>query len=267
MIIRALCQVCLIVLMCLALIRCGGSGSNAASTPTSAAGTPPGPPTPGQAQGLYTGTTSMGFALNAIVLPDDQFYALYGNTSGSIFYICGMETGQGSSASGRYTATETDFYYCNGSLLTYGGNVNAVYTPGSFNGLLTEGGMSESFNATSLSETLFNYDTPASVSAIAGSWTAELPDKHYAQVTIDSTGNITGVDVFGCSFSGTITPDASKKNFFDVSLTFGNSPCTLPGQQASGIAISYLLSDGTTRQLMAGVSSGGSFAFLFAAQQ
>ena len=71
----------------------------------------------------------------------------------------------------------------------------------------------------------------------------------------------------GCSFTGTITPDGSNKNFFDVSLTFGVSPCLMPNQKATGIAVNYLLSDGMTNQFLAGVSSGNSMGMVFAAER
>jgi hypothetical protein len=50
-----------------------------------------------------------------------------------------------------------------------------------------------------------------------------------------------------------------------VSLTFGASPCSLPNQTATGIAVEYLLSDGVTHQLLAGVTAGTAFGTVFAA--
>jgi hypothetical protein len=70
----------------------------------------------------------------------------------------------------------------------------------------------------------------------------------------------------GCSFSGTISPDSSNKNFFDVSLTFGASPCLFPNQTATGVGVEYLLSNGVTHQLLGAVTSGTSFGTVFAAE-
>jgi hypothetical protein len=185
-----------------------------------------------------------------------------------VFFVCGIATGQGASASGKYTATETDFDYCGGSLSVFNGNVKATYTLGSsLSGSLTEGASSETFSGTVPSSSLFDYNSSASLSAIAGSWSGSLTDGESATVNIDSLGNVTGISSDGCSFSATITPDNSGKNFFDISLAFGASPCILANQNASGIAVNYLLSDGVTNQLIAGVTSGSSFGIVFAAQR
>lgn len=54
----------------------------------------------------------------------------------------------------------------------------------------------------------------------------------------------------GCNFTGTSKPRASGKNVFDVSVTFGAAPCSLPGTKATGIALTYILANGK-RQLVA----------------
>lgn len=255
---------CLVLFLALALASCGGgSGSNGSNNNSTGTNT-----TPGQAQGVYEGTTSTGLTFDAIVLPSDTFYAIYGSVSGNVLFVCGMATGQGTSNNGKYTATENDFDYCGGSLLTVSGNVSASYTPGStLSGSLTEGANSETFSGTVPSASLFNYTTAASLSAISGSWSGTLTDGETATVNIDSLGNASGSSSAGCLFSGTIVPDSTNKNFFDVSLTFGSSPCALPNQKATGIVVDYLLSDGVTRQFLAAVNSGSSAGIVFAAQR
>ena len=62
-------------------------------------------------------------------------------------------------------------------------------------------------------------------------------------------------------------PDASKKNFYDVSLTFGGSPCAFPNQTANGVGVEYLLSDGVTNQLLVAVAVGNSSGTVFAAER
>jgi hypothetical protein len=59
-----------------------------------------------------------------------------------------------------------------------------------------------------------------------------------------------GASSKGCAFSGTITPRASGKNVYDVSLKFGAAPCALANQTATGVAVTYLLTNGK-RQLIA----------------
>jgi hypothetical protein len=224
--------------------------------------------TGGQAQGVYVGNTSTGLAFDGIILPNDQFYAIYGNQVGNVFYVCGLATGQGASASGKYTATENDFDYCAGGLSIFSGSVSGTYTPGvSLSGTLSENGTSESFSGTAPSSSLFNYNTAASLSQISGPWNGTLTDGETSSFVVNSSGSASGVSSSGCAYSAQITPDSSNKNFFDVSLTFGGSPCSLPNQSATGIAVNYLLSDGVTNQLIAAVHSGSSFGIVFAGQR
>src|SRR5215472_3562465 len=125
----------LLLLASLALVGCSNSKSNPGTNSSAGGNTS----TPGQAQGVYVGTTSNGFTFNAIVLPNDMFYAIYGNTSGNVFNVCGMATGQGASNNGKYTATENDFADCSGSSNMYSGTMSAAYTAGStLNGSMAE---------------------------------------------------------------------------------------------------------------------------------
>jgi len=243
----------------LLLIGCGGSGGSYGNGGGGGGGN-----TTGQAQGAYSGTSSNGYAFDTIVLPNDKFYAIYGTVSGNVFLIYGMITGQGTSGSSTYTAASvTDFFHTG---TTNSGSITATYAPGSsLNGTLTENGSNITFTGTSLPTSAFNFNTQASISAISGTWTGSLMDGTAATVTI-SNGSVSGSSS-GCSFSGTVVADSSNKNFFDVSLTFGGSPCSLPNQTASGIGVDYLLSDGVTHQLLAAVTAGTSAGTVFVAQR
>lgn len=243
----------------LLLIGCGGSGGSYGNGGGGGGGN-----TTGQAQGSYSGTSSNGYTFETIVLPNDKFYAIYGTVSGNVFLIYGMITGQGTSGSGTYTANVTDFFHT-GTINS--GSITATYMPGSsLNGTLTENGTNITFTGASLAASTFNFYTQASISAISGTWTGSLMDGTATTVTISSNGNVGGSSS-GCSFSGTVVADSSNKNFFDVSLTFGGSPCSLPNQTASGIGVDYLLSDGVTHQLLAAVTVGTSAGTVFVAQR
>jgi uncharacterized protein YceK len=218
----------------------------------------------GQAQGVYSGTTSSGFNFSTIVLPNDKFYAIYGTVSGNALLLDGLVTGQGTSGSGTYTASVTDFLFT-GAINS--GTINASYVAGSsLNGTLAENGTAITFTATSEPTSSFNYNTSASLSAIAGTWTGTLLDGMTTTVTISSNGTVSGSSS-GCSFSGTVAVDSSNKNFFDVSLTFAGSPCAFPNQTVTGIGVEYLLSDGVTHELLAAVTAGTTFGTVFAAER
>ncbi len=252
-----------VVLIAIAVLiaGCGGGGSNTSSSDSTR--TPP--VTPGQAQGVYMGTSSNGYTFESIILPNDKYYAIYGTVSGNVLSVYGMMTGQGTSKSGTYTADITDFYY-NGT--KYTGSLSASYVVGSsLNGTITEtgGAGTVTFTGAPMPSSQFNYNAAATLSHVTGTWAGEFLDGTSGVVSINSDGTFAGSNS-GCSFTGTISPDSSGKNFFNVSVTFGGSPCLLPGQTASGIAVESLLSDGVTRQLLFG-GTYSTYGTLFIAQR
>lgn len=220
--------------------------------------------TPGQAQGVFKGTASTGADFYSIILPNDKFYAIYGSIVGNVLYIDGMMTGQGASNNGKYSGSVTDFY-SNG--VSYAGSVSATYVAAtSISGTVTENNANVTFSANAFPTSDFNYGTSATLTNVVGTWTGFLLDGSTAVVNINSNGSFVGSNA-GCSFSGTVTPDSSGKNFFDVSITYGASPCVFANQTQSGIAVDYLLSDGVTHQLVAGVASGTSSGNVFIANR
>ncbi len=214
--------------------------------------------TAGNAQGFYRGLASSGYAFESIVLPNDQFYGIYGTLTATQFVVYGMISGQGTSGGSTFTAPSvTNFFYTGA---TYSGSLDASFVAGSsFNGSLDEDGTVTTFTGAPFLTPAYNYDMPASISEISGSWSGSLLNGAAATVTISDSGEISGSSS-GCSFSGTATQDSSNKNFFNVILTFGGSPCVLPNQAASGIGIEYILSNsnetGPTFALAAAVTSG-----------
>ena len=228
-------------LLVLSLLMAGCGGSSGSSSPTP--------------QGVYSGPTTLGTTLENIVLPNGKLYALYGNTSGNVFTVQGLIAGQGNSNNGTYTSSPTDYYYTGA---TYPWSLTASYVIGSsFNGTYSSGGLSETFTGTVIPN--FSFNTPALLSNVTGNtgtWTGVLLDGESATAIFNSSGNFAGLTGSGCDFSGTITPDGSNDNFFDVSFSFGGSPCAQANQTMSGIAVDYLLSDNVTNQLVVAVASG-----------
>jgi hypothetical protein len=238
------------VLCATTLVGCGGGGGSSSSTSSGSSNS-----TPGQAQGVYQGTSSTGFTFESIVLPDDTVYALYGTISGSTLFISGLVTGQGASRNGTFSATLTDFFQSNTGIPA---TMNASYVVGtSFSGSLTESGQNISFTGTPLASTTYTYNRAAATSEIVGTWNGRMLDGTAATITINANGSLTGTNA-GCSFSGTLSPDTSGKNFFRLSVTFANSGfCLLPGQTGSGIAVDYLVTGTSLRQILIGGTASG----------
>jgi hypothetical protein len=220
----------------------------------------------GQAQGVYSGTTSNASSFVSIVLPNDKYYEIYGTLAGNPYSVSGLVTGQGASGNGTFAAAVTDFSYTGQAAFD---NLTASVVPGSSVGgtLIPTGNVSGvSFSGTSLPASSFVYNTPASLAQISGSWTGTLLDGTSTTLSISSSGSVTG-SASGCTLTGTAAADSSNKNFFDVSLAFGRSPCTFPNQNATGVAVESLLPDGVTHQLLMAVTSGISSATVFLAQK
>jgi hypothetical protein len=237
----------------LTLLTVGCGGGSSATKPSAA----------GQAQGVFSGTSSNGLSYTTIILPDDSLYAIYGTSSGNSLLVSGFITGQGSSGSDTYTSSVTDFTSAGAKV---NGSVSASYSAGSsINGKLTESGVADvTFNGAAPASSSFVYGNPATLTNVVGTWAGTLMDGTMAVVTISSDGSVSG-SASGCSFSGSVTPDSSGKNFFRVSFAYGGSPCLFPNQTQSGIAVYYLLSDGVTGELLAGISSGTSSGSVFTA--
>jgi hypothetical protein len=220
-------------------------------------------------EGVYSGmASSSGYTFWTIILPNDELYGIYGTVHGNQLLLDGMIVGQGTMNSSGYTASVTDFPYT--GPVKSGTFSASGFSGASLDGTLTEGGTVTTFYAPSVMGSIWDYGTtfvtPASLSSISGTWTGTLLDGMTTTVTISSTGSVTGSSS-GCSFTGTAAPDSSKTNFFDVSLTFGGSPCAFPNQTATGIGVDYLLSDNVTNQFLVAVTVGNSAGTVFAAER
>lgn len=207
----------------ISLVACGG-GSSTRTTP---------PPTTAQAQGVYQGSTSTGGQFVGIVEPNDNLYAVY--VSGTSAQLSGMIAGTATENSSSFTAPIHDFYA--------DGTVNSGTLAGSFvantslSGTLTETNASITLTGQVIPSTEYNYATTPHLADIAGSYSGQLLDGESADITVSATGVLSGTSSGGCAFTGTAAVDASGKNFFDVNLTFGASPCLAPNVSLSGVAI------------------------------
>lgn len=218
------------------LSGCGGSGGGGGSSA---------PATQSAAQGVYHGTLSNGASETTILLEDGSFWSMYGVVSGNVFGVMGITTGTGTSSNGTFTTSYTDFPAPGNVPIK--GSGSGTYTGTTLLGTNTENGQSFTFNLVAPQATTYDYNAPANISAVTGSWTGQLLDGGTATVNIQASGALTGTSSRGCSFTGTIAPRPSGKNIFNISVTFGAAPCALPNQTASGIIVTYATGSGTTQ--------------------
>lgn len=224
---------------------CGGGGDD--SPPASA-----GPTAEGFYGGTLTGGTSSAFRL--IVLENGEYWSLYGAQASTAFYVAGFVQGTGASNNGIFSSSNAKDF---GFSPSVAGSVNATYnaTAHTIAGSVSATAGTVTFDGGPIAGSTYNYNTAATVSAVSGAWTLTDLSGASLSLNIASNGAFVANTTAGCNFSGTVTPRASGKNVFNVALTFGASPCGLPGQAATGIAVAYPLTAGGT-ELVVGVVEG-----------
>lgn len=218
------------------LSGCGGGGGGSASSPATAS-----------VEGAYLGTISNGLEHNTVVLDDGQYYTLYGTTTSGGFAAAGFIQGSGQANNGSFSSSNLRDYFASGQVQS--GTLSASYTATSLNGSVTEGSSTVTFTGAPIDVAVFNYNSAANLASITGSWNLTSIQNESVSVNIAANGTFSAF-AGACSITGAITPRASGKNVFNVTQTFG-SACALPGQSASGIALTYLLTNGKRQLIVA----------------
>jgi hypothetical protein len=127
----------------------------------------------------------------------------------------------------------------------------------------TSGGAAvATFSGTAVSGTLYDYNAPAQLSTVVGSWDVVVGGVVDSTLTVNSSGAYSGTDGDGCSYSGTITPRPSGKNVFNVTYLTGPAPCAEPGVSATGVAIVTTPSPGARQLLVVGTTPDRNDAFV-----
>ncbi|WP_367066107.1 hypothetical protein [Oryzisolibacter sp. LB2S] len=236
-----------------ALAGCGGGGGGGDHNAPAAA----------RLEGAFQGTTGNGRAVNSLTLENGDSWILYGTQVGNAIAVTGMvHATQGASDGTSYTAQTKD-YWNDGQV--HAGSLSGSYVLGQrFGGTITSASVTTTFTAAPVPTADYNYQTPASVSRIAGTWAGSILSGESGQISIDTGGALQG-SFDGCTVTGQVQPRASGKNVFDVSVDFGPAPCELAGQRATGIAVSYGLAAGGTQLIVTGVTANGAAGTAFLA--
>jgi FKBP-type peptidyl-prolyl cis-trans isomerase 2 len=204
--------------------------------------------TVGLAQGVYQGVTSNSKTHKTIVLDDDRYYTVYGAETNGKFVVVGFLTGNGTAADGKFTSTNLKDFYANGTVVS--GSMNASFVPKvSFTGTTSDGTNTVTFTGSTVTGTSYSYAVPATPANIAGTWTMSTLQGATVALDVAANGSFSAT-TDGCSLTGTMTPRASGKNVFDVSMTYGAAPCALAGQSATGVAIEYTYTNAAKQELI-----------------
>lgn len=223
------------------LAGCGGGGDGSGSTPAVP-----------KAEGAYSGTTSRGYDIGVVVLDDDTVWAYY--SVGNLVY--GFVHGVGTSANNAFSMPSIRDYYFP-TVTTYSGSATGSYVPRvSVQGTLQYSGQTPmTFSATTAAVVGYSYDQPATSGAAVGTWSGTVgPTGETATVTVGTTGALNAMTSSGCTFTGMASPRASGKNVYDVTITFGPSPCLLANATVTGIGVITVPTAGVTQLLAAVVN-------------
>ena len=219
------------------LASCGGGGGSGSSAPT--------PPPASAAEGLWVGTTNSNRAVTGLVLDDGSDYVLY-SVQGNASIIAGVIQGNGTATGGSFSSSNGRDFNLEGL------GVLAATVSASYNARQTlNGSVSYSVGAPTTFTSTFNtnYDVTPTLAAVAGTYSGQVAFSlgvENATVAVSGAGALSGAGASGCAVSGSVTP-RSRGNAYNLTLTFGGSPCFFTNQTMSGIA--YF--DSATRRLYA----------------
>lgn len=235
----------LLLLSSLLLVACGGGGGGGGGSTTSTTAT--------DAQGLYVGSSSYGFSLNTIILETGEFYSIF--SSGGLAY--GIDFGTATGSNNAFSGTLTEFYIPTNA--TIAGSISGTVAPkNSITGSTTyANGTSGTFAATYNSA----YDTPATATAISGTYTGIYYTGAPVTMVVSSSGAVTGTST-NCTFTGTAVPRPTGKNVYNISLTFVGAQCAPGAGAASGIGVLGVVS-GNTYLYTAGLNSAKTNGFFW----
>ncbi len=216
--------------------------------------------------GAYGETAIVEFAFNSLTLEDGDSWILYGAQDGDTMTVLGMVyASPGSSDGSVYQAQHKD-YYADGTV--HHGHINGTYGAGqSFKGTLVGSDMTTTFTSEATSASKFDYRAAADLSRVSGNWSGKDMAGGAGQVSIDAGGAIQG-SIEGCGVTGQVEPHPSGKNVFNARLKFGPEPsCKLPGEQATGVAVTYTLTGGRTQLIIMGTTAGAAAGTTFIASR
>lgn len=202
-------------------------------------------PTPGpSAVGLWKGTTSTNRTVTGFILPSGTYYVFYSKIA-TPSVIGGVTQGTGSTLGPSFSSSNAMDFNGEGLGVTAGTMSASIVTKQSLNGSISyASGQSITFT----SAYSFQFESTPTLAAIAGNYVGQTvlaTGPQSTTIRVSSIGAISSSSN-GCSMTGSVVP-RSDANAYNVTLTFGPSPCVFANQTTSGLA--YF--DATTKRLIA----------------
>lgn len=228
--------------LCLALTGCGGGSNNTGSSTSSANVVVSASPA-----GIYSGTlkpnTTTSYDLLGVISPSNRTFIYTYNSVGSVAIYTGSNV---SKANATVTATLTPYVITKGNTYTVSGSNGSNTTAFSGQQPTNQGTITGTASDSSGSApVVLNFATSdsirgASLTALAGTYKGTFTKPGAAgtdstTVTFDTSGNMTGTDSSGCTYTGNATVSDVTINVYDVSsvAVTCSSPST-PGVPITG---------------------------------
>jgi hypothetical protein len=155
----------------------------------------------------------------------------------------------GSSTSTTYTST-TGVDIFSSPLVTNVSLIGTYVSGASFNGTLIPGSSQFALALTALPAVSYQFGDVPSLSKIAGTYSSSAES-----FTISSSGTVAGQTYTGCQFNGAVTPKATGENAYDVTITFGASPCTTAFQTVPFKGVMFIETTTLGTQLFGGITN------------
>jgi len=188
--------------------------------------------------GVFQGAVATaGGSSGAVILvtPDGQFWSVASDTTSALTPLQGFSSSQLTASGLNYSGSASVFQAPGTSSASGTITINST-SSSNISGTISQSGTSDSFSGNTI--TGFNFNTGASIAGLSGNaWKATFLDDDTATLTVDASGSISGTSAAGCAISGSVAPDKSGSNFFDLTLTFGATGCTLPSTKVTGFAV------------------------------
>jgi hypothetical protein len=256
------------------LPACGGGGGadgGADNTPEASAAELPElkPPAPGSL-GVFGGAILRGSDadLLLVVREDGTKLGIYGTNTPTSFSIAGFLAIGGDWRSG------SDPTVYNGK--DWGRNGLNVYLDASYDiampslsGTIRSTTETLSFTGGPIPGSTYNFNMPATVAGVAGSWNLTDDEGRAATLNIAADGNLAG-QYLGCSVTGVVKPSDSGKNLLNLGLSFDKASCPenpyLLDLPHHGFVLAYPLTAGGTQLIVwAETNNGIDFSKVLAA--
>lgn len=205
-----------------------------------------------RAEGIWVGTSSNGFDVSVAILENGETWGVY--TSGGA--IVGAIHAETRSSDGRLGGHGQEFNIPNRSVAGF--SYTGTYVPRSAITASTS-------NFVQITGTYQPaYLDRAVLAEIAGTYAATAvtgtSPVQSIRATISADGAVTVPPSLGCSASGFVRPRASRRNVFDVVVTFSGASCAL-GNGATVTGVAYY-DRATRRAIVMGLNAAQSDGFI-----